>query len=1760
MKTISVLLCAFSVVNLCAETQITWKRQQLHGDFYSEGAAIGDINGDGKPDVVAGPFWWEGPAFEKKHAYYEPKIFSINGYSDNFFAYVHDFDADKKNDILILGFPGKEARLYLNPGTHDDKPWPMHVVADVVDNESPVFTDITGDGKPEIVCSTGGKFGWFAPNWAKPTEKWPFVAVTDDMKVAKFTHGLGVGDVNGDGKLDLLEARRWWENNGTDKWTQHNFAAGVGGGAQMFAYDFDANGTNDVFTSLAAHRYGVAVFLQTKNKEPGTANWTRVMLASEQPQDNDYGIVFSQPHAAFLADIDGDGVKDIVTGKRYWAHNGHDPDERGHRVIYWYQTKRDGKGGVDFVPHLIDSNTGVGVDVQVGDVNGDKLPDIVVGNKAGVFILTQERKDTTADLTPKKLYGPALLPQSQYAHGTDVKAERLRPAGSLSRPAKERPKTDESSPASAPQGTASGGTPDAARETRALQHPLDLMQLPGGFKAELIAAEPDLVQPMAFTFDERGRIWVVEGNSYPQPREVGKGQDRIKILEDQDGDGTFETKKVFCEGLNLVSGIELGFGGVWVGAAPYLMFIPDKDRNDQPDSSDPTDQRPKVPGLNFTAYALLDGWGTQDTHETLNSFIWGPDGWLYGCHGVFTHSRVGKPGTPDEKREPINAGVWRYHPVRHEFEVFAHGTSNPWGLDYDQHGEWFVTACVIPHLYHIVPGGRYQRQAGQHFNAHTYEDIKTIADHAHYAGNPRPDVTFDKTTGAGVMNNDTNALGGGHAHCGLAIYQSSLFPPTYRNQLLFGNLHGHRLVANYTDPHASTYIGKHAADFLRANDMHFIPVTQKVGPDGALYVSDWSDQQICHRGSGAVEHWDRSNGRLYRITYGEERPRLAGSLTRPAEDRPTTGESSPASAPRGTASGGTPDAARETRALQFPAAPFDLSKESDEALAKLAVQTENEWFSRMARRVLMEKGFFDSLDEDKAVKSLADEAYRGTQTTKRLKAMWALHSLAFNVDNMISEEDEQVRAWAIRSFPDNKASSTYLKGAEKDRALEATDSRPMRLPTKKSVGQYYPGYANLLDKATSPVVRREYASLIQAIPLQFRKDLATALLKHGEDKDDPMIPLLIWYGIEPVVAADPAVGMQLAKVSKMPKVTGFIYRRLSADDAGRAALLRALAGLTAATSMSSEPRGTSSALSGGSSAGSGTSSASSGRSSAVSGTSSAVPGTSSASSGRSSALSRTSSAPSRTPSAAQGTAAENAEMAHFTPEERETILAAVVGAARGAGKLKAPSDWPAIAEGLRAGATPLTLTLVQELAALFGDTTALGEFRATLADAKRAAGERQAALSLLIQAGDAGTAKVLQGMLADTTTPGGLRRQALQALASLKDAETPQILGALLPKLPANELPDAINTLASTKEGAKALLKAVEAKTVPSTALSPFLVRQLTAFDDAEIAALIKSAWGDVNAPKADMAERVKKYRDLLTPAALAKGDAAKGKTMFMATCGACHKLFGEGQNVGPDITGSNRADLGYLLENVLDPNAVIGKAYQLNLFTMKDGRVMSGVIKEENAAAVKIAMMGGVEFTLPVADIAKREVSKLSTMPEGLFDALPPEMVVDLVKYLQSGGSGTAGKVAAKGVEGALEGETLKILETTGGKARVQGMGGFGNRWSGGAQLWWTHGQPDQKLTLAIPVKEAGKYALKAVLTMARDYGVMSITLDGKPVASTFDGYHADKVILTDELDWGTHELTVGDHQLTFTLAPPNPAAAPGNMVGLDYVRLERK
>jgi putative membrane-bound dehydrogenase-like protein len=368
--------------------------------------------------------------------------------------------------------------------------------------------------------------------------------------------------------------------------------------------------------------------------------------------------------------------------------------------------------------------------------------------------------------------------------------------------------------------------------------------VPAGYELKVFAAEPDIINPIAFCMDDRARVWVVEGMTYPQraktepgaPEWLG-GADRILVFEDTDGDGHFDKRTVFMEGLNLVSGIEVGFGGVFVGAAPNLIFIHVENWDD-----------PK-PGK---VEVLLDGWGYQDTHETLNTFHWGPDGWLYGCHGVFTHSLVGKPGTAEKDRTKLNAGVWRYQPQRHEFEVFAHGTSNPWGIDWNADGDLFAEACVIPHLFHIIQGARYQRQAGQHFDPHTYDDIKTIADHRHYLG---------ATPHSG--NGKSDAAGGGHAHAGLCIPQHPSWPDGIRGNVLMNNIHGARINMDVLERQGSGYVAHHGADFINFHDKASQIVDLREGPDGTLWMLDWYDLNQCH--NPRREAHDYTTGRIFRL-------------------------------------------------------------------------------------------------------------------------------------------------------------------------------------------------------------------------------------------------------------------------------------------------------------------------------------------------------------------------------------------------------------------------------------------------------------------------------------------------------------------------------------------------------------------------------------------------------------------------------------------------------------------------------------------------------------------------------------------------------------------------------------------------------------------------------------------------------------------------------------------------------------------------------
>jgi len=350
-------------------------------EYYPATQTFKRLDAEGKEEVIPG---------------FEGGLGTKNTYSDNFFAFVYDFNGDGWSDILIYGFPGKDASWFENPQGKDG-PWKRHVIFDQVDNESPTFADIDGDGKPEIVCNNGGYFGYASADWSDPAKPWTFHPISPKGGAGRFTHGLGVGDVNGDGKPDIIEANGWWEQPGSlagdPVWKFHPFK--FGGGAQFYAYDVNGDGLPDIVGSTAAHGYGLAWWEQVRVN--GEITFRKHLIMGEKPEENRYGVHFSQLHALALEDIDGDGLKDIVVGKRFWARGTHgDPEPEAPAVIYWFQLVRhDGK--VDFVPHLIDDNSGVGTQVVVGDVNGDGLPDVIVGNKKGTFVHLQEKKSVSAE-------------------------------------------------------------------------------------------------------------------------------------------------------------------------------------------------------------------------------------------------------------------------------------------------------------------------------------------------------------------------------------------------------------------------------------------------------------------------------------------------------------------------------------------------------------------------------------------------------------------------------------------------------------------------------------------------------------------------------------------------------------------------------------------------------------------------------------------------------------------------------------------------------------------------------------------------------------------------------------------------------------------------------------------------------------------------------------------------------------------------------------------------------------------------------------------------------------------------------------------------------------------------------------------------------------------------------------------------------------------------------------------------------------------
>jgi putative membrane-bound dehydrogenase-like protein len=939
------------------------------------------------------------------------------------------------------------------------------------------------------------------------------------------------------------------------------------------------------------------------------------------------------------------------------------------------------------------------------------------------------------------------------------------------------------------------------------------MTVPDGFRVTLFAGEPDVVQPIAMTTDDRGRLWVVENHSYPGWADDGEGRDRILIFEDAEGDGRFDKRTVFYDkGANL-SGIALGFGGVWLCSTPNFVFIPDRDGDDRPDG-------PPV--------VKLDGFSREVKHNAFNGLTWGPDGWLWGCHGILATSLVGKPGTPEKDRVPINCGVWRYHPTREVFEVVAWGTTNPWGIDFDDFGEAFISNCVIDHLWHVIPGAHYERMYGQDLNPHVYGLMKACSDHRHWGGGH-----WTTSRGGQGVHSDP---GGGHAHSGTLVYLGDNFPDAYRNCVFTCNIHGNRVNRDRLQRRGSGYVGTHEPDFLLANDPWFRGVALCPAADGGVYVADWCDTGECHN----YKDVDRSNGRIYKVTFGTPKPF------------------------RG-----------------------DVAKLKDAELVELQLH-KNDWFVRRARRVLQER-VPEGRPAVAVLTRLHDILRRHADVARRLRAMWALHATdALDADELaqlFQDRDENVRAWAIQL---------------------ALDRHPLDR-------MLYDGLWTLSQTEASPRVHVALASGLQRMPPSLRWVVAPNLAQHLSDTTEPSLSRLVWYGIESLVVQHRGEASSMLHLSKSSFVRQSIARRVASAEGGPNMAVAWLA-------------------------------------------------------------------------------------ADSNPELQRDVVHGLQEALRGRRAMLPPAEWAEAYRRLAANRFEEVRDRAAELAVLFGDERAMATLRAVANDASAAASKRHQALHALLNRPQPDFVPLLHGLLTDAA----VRGPAVRGLAAFDDPTTAALVLKHYPDLTDAEKADAVQTLASRPVYALALLDAVENGRIPRRDLSAFTVRQMQALKDKRVSERLERVWGASRRTSQDRAAQAAKYKALLTPAALQSSDLGNGRKLYTQNCASCHKLFGEGGTVGPELTGAQRANLDYILENVLDPSAAVPGDYRVTELELASGRVLSGVVVEESAQAVTV-QTPAERVVVPKAEIAGRNQSPVSMMPEGILDKLTEAEVRDLVAYLGS-------------------------------------------------------------------------------------------------------------------------------------------------------------
>ena len=975
-------------------------------------------------------------------------------------------------------------------------------------------------------------------------------------------------------------------------------------------------------------------------------------------------------------------------------------------------------------------------------------------------------------------------------------------------------------------GEGAGSGPLVAEESAAG------FRLPEGMRATVFAAEPDVQNPVAMTWDTRGRLWVAELYTYADrsARYDLALRDRVLIFADRDGDGRAEERKVFCDNVQRLTSVEVGLGGVWLLSMPRLLFIPDRDRDDVPDGP------PEV---------ILDGFeiSTENYHNCVNGLRWGPDGWLYGRCGASSPGRIGPPGASDAERVPIYGGLWRYHPTRRVFETICHGTTNPWGHDWDAHGELFFTNTVTGHLFHVLPGAHYTRSATITPNRRVYEWIDTHADHLHW----------DTGRGTDERYSEHDQLGGGHAHCGAMIYLADQWPAEYRGRLMTLNLHGRRINMDRLEREGSGITARHEPDICFAADKWFRGIDLNYGPDGSVYVLDWSDTGECHEHDGV----HRRSGRVFRFAYGDL----------PAQPPP------------------------------------DLTKFSVAELVKLHSHT-NEWFVRQARRELADRAA-QRIDLNDAHDDLRAALAQESDVVLRLRALWTLYSLGAierpALTRFLDDSNEHIRTWALRLLVDHWPLDTVH--GQPRATVESIDAA--LLPRLETMARDEP----------QGLTRLVLASTLQRVPLENRAAIAAALLSHVEDAEDHNLPKMVWYGIAPLLEENVAALVPLAVEGRYPLTREWITRAIAEDPTKKAIALDEL--LKAATSAS--------------------------------------------------------------------------ELV------RADIVRGLIAGLAGRRKADPPSSWPALAASLESAA-PEVRDQVRNLSVIFGDGRALEEVRKIALDGDETMAIRRLALETLIEARPDDLREVCERLLRVRF----LNTTALKGLTLFDDAGIGEQLAKNYRSFHPVERPAVIEALASRPSFAGALLDEIEAGKIPASDLGALQARQIRSFGDAQLTARLSEVWGELRESPQDKQQAIERLKQQLTPARLSKADLAHGRVVYHKTCANCHKLFGAGGTIGPDLTGSGRHNLEYVLSNIVDPSAVVNKDFRMSVVRHADGRVLNGIVTSQDDERV-VLQTPTEKLTILRTDIEQITLSTLSAMPEGILQPLAEDQVRDLVAYVMS-------------------------------------------------------------------------------------------------------------------------------------------------------------